>query len=70
VNKAVLTSDSIGNPKPDRRKANRLIVPPCRDCGSDRTRIVSRLEYSLYITCANCGLVWGVPRPEDMGEPL
>jgi len=54
----------------DRRRANRLIVPVCRDCGSDQTRIISRQEYSLYITCAKCGLVWGIPRPDDVTEPF
>ena len=49
------------------RRTNRLTVPPRLNCASPNTKIVSRVEYALYVCCSACGLVWSVKRP---GETL
>jgi predicted RNA-binding Zn-ribbon protein involved in translation (DUF1610 family) len=46
----------------DRRK-NRLKIPPCPNCGSEGAQIVTRVINALYARCAECGEMWGIPRP-------
>ena len=51
------------NPKPlPERRRDRFLVPPCSECGSTATAVVSRTDYVLYLRCAACGLVWAVPK--------
>jgi hypothetical protein len=52
-------------PPPDRRR-DRLAVPPCDECGSTATAVVSRTDYVLYVRCPACGLVWSVPKPNGV----
>jgi translation initiation factor 2 beta subunit (eIF-2beta)/eIF-5 len=61
-----MASDPLRAPR-ERRHNNRLVLPPCRDCGNPDTKVALRLEYVIYLTCEKCGLVWAVrkPRPEE-----
>jgi hypothetical protein len=44
-------------------RLHRLAVPPCTSCGSDRTAVVSRTPYVVYLRCSYCGDVWSLPMP-------
>jgi hypothetical protein len=44
-------------------RVHRLAVPLCTSCGSDRTAVVSRTPYVVYVRCSYCGAVCSLPMP-------
>jgi hypothetical protein len=64
-----MAADDPIKPPHDHRNGDPA-VPPCRDCGSDQTHIVARMEYALYISCGRCGLVWGIRKPDQPIDPF
>lgn len=56
--------DAQEAPAEERRSSDRLVMPPCPQCKSHRTRVRLRLEHVLYVVCDACGRVWDIKRPE------
>lgn len=51
-------------PSPDpNRRSDRLIVPPCPQCGSYEADVETRAQYVLYVRCPRCRLLFSVPKP-------
>jgi hypothetical protein len=44
-------------------RLNRLVLLPCTSCGSDRTAVVSRTPYFVYVRCSECADVWSLAMP-------
>jgi hypothetical protein len=56
---------SLGMPYPpaDRRRF-RPPLPPCpRGCQDARVRVLTRVEFYLYLRCDRCRHMWSIPKP-------
>lgn len=50
--------------KPDRRRPNRLVTPPCARCLSpDDMYVADRAADAVHWRCATCGESWGQAKP-------
>lgn len=45
------------------RRYERLDLPPCPECQATEARVMSRTNYVVYVQCAQCHLLWSVPKP-------
>ncbi len=56
-------SAHVPEPLIERRK-NRLVIPPCLECGAERDlRVTVRTDYVIYVRCGRCGYVWSETKP-------
>ena len=55
--------------KPDRRRPNRLVTPPCARClSSDDMYVAHRVADAVHWGCVTCGESWEQAKPL-LGQP-
>jgi hypothetical protein len=49
---------------PAGRRRFRPALPPCpRGCQDARVRVLTRVEFYLYLRCDRCRHLWSIPKP-------
>jgi hypothetical protein len=50
------------------RRSNRLTIPKCLHCGSEKTDVFDRTDYWLYVRCSDCAFIWSMRKPSRAGS--